>query len=50
MKETSFPADNVLNDPTAKELIEKFNIPVEKVEDVVNSIQSISVFGVKPGN
>ncbi len=50
MKEISFPADNVLNDPTAKELIEKFNIPVKKVEDVVNSIQSISVFGVKPGN
>lgn len=50
MEEKSFPADNVINDPTAKEFIEKFNIPAEKVEDVVNSIQSISVFGVKPGH
>jgi ubiquinone/menaquinone biosynthesis C-methylase UbiE len=50
MKETSFPAESVINDPTAKEFIEKFNILVEKVENVVNSIQSISVFGVKPGH
>ncbi len=48
MDETSFPSDNIMNDPTTKEFIEKFNIPVEKVEDVVNSIQSINVFGVKP--
>ncbi len=50
MDEKSFPADNVINDPTAKEFIEKFNIPVEKVEDVVKSVQSISVFGLKPGH
>jgi ubiquinone/menaquinone biosynthesis C-methylase UbiE len=48
MDETSFPSDNIMNDPTTKEFIEKFNIPVEKVEDVVNSIQSINVFCVKP--
>lgn len=50
MNETSYPADNVINDPTAKEFIETFNIPVEKVEEVVSSIQSINVFGVKPGH
>lgn len=50
MDEKSFPDDNVINDPTAKEFIEKFNIPVEKVEDVVKSVQSISVFGLKPGH
>jgi len=48
MDETSFPSDNVMNDPIAKEFIEKFNIPVEKVEEVMSSIQSINVFGVKP--
>ena len=46
--ETSFPAENVMNDPTAKEFIEKFNISLEKVEDVMSSIQSIKVFGIKP--
>lgn len=46
--ETSFPAENVTNDPTAKEFIEKHNIPLEKVEDVMSSIQSIKVFGIKP--
>lgn len=50
MDETSFPSDNVMNDPTAKEFIEKFNISVEKVEEVVSSIQSINVFGAKPGH
>ena len=48
MDEASFPSDNVINDPTAKEFIEKFNIPVEKVEEVVSSIQSVNVFGIKP--
>ena len=50
MDETSFPSDNVMNDPTAKEFIKEFNMPVEKVEEVVSSIQSINVFGVKPGH
>jgi len=46
--ETSFPAENVTNDPTAKEFIEKFNISLEKAKDVMSSIQSIKVFGIKP--
>ncbi|MBA7636094.1 Arsenite methyltransferase [subsurface metagenome] len=46
--ETSFLAESVTNDPTAEEFIEKHNIPLEKVEDVMSSIQSIKVFGIKP--
>ncbi len=48
MDKISFSSNNVMNDPTAKEFIEKFNIPAEKVEEVVSSIQSIYVHGVKP--
>lgn len=50
MDETSFPADCVINNLTAKEFIDKFSIPVEKVEEVASSIQSLTVFGVKPGH
>ena len=46
--ELSFPAHNVMNDPTIKEFIQKFNIPDEKVAEVMSSIQSINVCGVKP--
>jgi len=46
--ETSFLADSVMSDPTAKEFIEKFNISLDKVEDVMSSIKSIKVFGIKP--
>jgi ubiquinone/menaquinone biosynthesis C-methylase UbiE len=48
--ETSFPVESIANDPTTKNLIEKFNFPVEKVEEVVNSVQSIKVSAVKPGH
>jgi arsenite methyltransferase len=48
--ETSFPVESIVNDPTTKDLIEKFNIPAEKVEKVVNSVQSIKVSAAKPGH
>lgn len=48
--ETSFPVENIVNDPTTKDLIEKFNFPIEKVEKVVNTVQSIKVSAVKPGH
>lgn len=48
--ETSFPVKSITNDPTANDFIEKFNIPVEKVEEMVNSVQSIKVSAVKPGH
>jgi len=46
--ETSFPTSSLANDPTIKDFIEKYNIPLEKVEEVANSIQSIKVSGIKP--
>ncbi|MDH5468775.1 MAG: arsenite methyltransferase [Candidatus Aminicenantes bacterium] len=48
--ETSFPVESVIHDPATREFIDKFNIPLEKVEEVVASIQSIKVSGVKPGS
>ena len=47
--ETSFPVESVIHDPTTREFIEKFNVPLEKVEEVVGSIQSVKVSAVKPG-
>jgi SAM-dependent methyltransferase len=46
--EVSFPAESVTNDPTARELIKKYSISPEKVEDVVSSIQSVRISAVKP--
>jgi len=46
--ETSFPVEYITNDPTAKALIEMFKIPLEKIVEVVSSVVSIKVFGVKP--
>ncbi len=48
--ETSFPVESVTQDPATRDFIDKFNIPLEEVEEVVASIQSVKVFGVKPGN
>jgi ubiquinone/menaquinone biosynthesis C-methylase UbiE len=48
--ETFFPVESIANDPTTKDLIEKFSIPVEKVEEVVHSVQSIKVSAAKPGH
>ena len=46
--ETPFPIDCMVNDPTAKALIESFNIPLEIVREVATSILSIKVNGFKP--
>lgn len=48
--ETSFPIKSITNDPTANDFIEKFNIPVGKVEEMVSSVQSIKVSAAKPGH
>ena len=46
--ETSFPIESMINDPTAKALIENLRIPLEEVREVANSVVSIKVNGVKP--
>lgn len=45
---TTLPVNNIANDPTAKEIIENFNIPLEKAKEVARSIASIKVHSTKP--
>lgn len=47
MDETSFSIKYMANDPTAKAVIESLNIPIEKVEEIGNSVVSIKVQGIK---
>ncbi|UCC38175.1 MAG: arsenite methyltransferase [Candidatus Aminicenantes bacterium] len=46
--ETSYPNEYIDHDPTAKEIIGKFNISLEKVKKIAGSITSIKVNGIKP--
>ncbi len=46
--ETSFPIECMVNDPTAKALIENLRIPLEEMREVANSVVSTKVYGVKP--
>ncbi|MBI5188886.1 MAG: arsenite methyltransferase [Nitrospirae bacterium] len=46
--ETSFPIECMANDPTAQAVIENFKIPPESVKEVISSVESIKVYGVKP--
>ena len=46
--ESTFPVEIVLNDPMGKSLIEQSKMPVEKVAELVGSVKSIRVQGVKP--
>jgi len=46
--ETSFPIDCMVNDPTAKAIMENLRISPEEVKEVANSVLSIKVSAVKP--
>lgn len=46
--ESSYPDDYIDNDPTAKAIIEKFNISLEEVKEVARRVTSVKVNGVKP--
>ncbi|MFC2019611.1 methyltransferase domain-containing protein, partial [Chloroflexota bacterium] len=46
--ETLFPIDGIVNDPTAKAIIDKLNITEEKVRGFAASVVSIKVQGIKP--
>jgi ubiquinone/menaquinone biosynthesis C-methylase UbiE len=48
MDETSFSVEFIINDPTAKAVIEKSGLPPEKVREIAGSVVSIKVYGVKP--
>ena len=46
--ETAFPAELMVSDPTAKEIIKKLKMEPEKVGEIASSVMSIKVYGVKP--
>jgi arsenite methyltransferase len=46
--ETAFPAELMVSDPIAKEIIKKLEIKPESVEKVASTVMSIKVHGVKP--
>jgi arsenite methyltransferase len=48
IEETTFPIDLMLNDPTAKAILDNLRVPTEKVKELGNSVASIRVYGVKP--
>jgi len=48
IEETHFPIECMVNDPTAKALMENSNIPVEKVKEIASSVLSIKVHGIRP--
>jgi arsenite methyltransferase len=46
--ETAFPAELIISDPTAKEIIKKLEMEPERAGDVASSVMSIKVSGIKP--
>jgi len=48
MGETAFPAELILSDPTAKEIIKKLEMEPERAGEVAESVISIKVSGIKP--
>jgi len=45
---TRFPVEYMANDPTAKALAKKAKVPTKTVESIVDAIESVKVYGVKP--
>ncbi len=48
LSEKAFPVDSIINDPTAKTVIEELDITREEVEDVMGSVVSIHAQAIKP--
>ena len=48
IEETHFPIEYMVNDPTAKAVMEKSEIPIKKVKEIADSVASVKVYGVKP--
>jgi len=47
LDEISLPFESMGNDPAAKAIIEDLNIPVEKLQEVANSVVSVKAYGRK---
>lgn len=48
VRESRFPADLIIDDVTAKALMEEFGISQQETKEYASSIVSITVYGVKP--
>lgn len=48
VEETRFPADFVVDDATAKTVVKDLDIPLEGVKELVSSVVSVKVYGMKP--
>lgn len=46
--ETAFPAELIVSDPVAKEIVKKLEMGPESVGKVASTVMSIKVYGVKP--
>ncbi len=46
--ETVFPIECMTSDPTARAVIDKLNLPMDRIEDTAGSVVSIKVQAVKP--
>ena len=46
--EAVFPSEYITSDPTVKAIINQMNVPAEKIKDIVGSVVSIKVQGIKP--
>jgi arsenite methyltransferase len=47
--ETIFPIDSFIDDPAAKVIMDSLKLTPEQVKDILNSVASIKVHGIKPG-
>jgi SAM-dependent methyltransferase len=48
VEETSYPLDQMLDDPTVQSVIESLGITLEEAADVARSVLSVKVWAVKP--
>ncbi len=46
--ETVFPIECMTSEPTAQAVIDKLNLPMDRIEDTASSVVSIKVQGIKP--
>ncbi len=49
LNETLYPIDFVADNPEAKPIIDRLNISPSRIKEAVNSIASIKISGIKPG-
>jgi ubiquinone/menaquinone biosynthesis C-methylase UbiE len=48
--ETAFPAELMISDPIAKEIIKKLEMEPKKVGEIASTVMSIKVYGMKPAS